>query len=110
MRYITFIQSLRKNPRPAVIYLLEKVQNNLNTVTSRNIRNVLTETGFDDILYIKINEIKRNYRFCDTDQNDEWKINFVRELVNIRQNVLELKDNILTEEELDEILACVTTS
>ena len=82
----------------------------LNKVTGRNIRNVLTETGFDDIFDIKINEIKRNYRFCDTDKTDEWKIDFVKELVNLKQNVFELEEDIMTEEELDEILAYLTTS
>ena len=53
-RYVSFIQSIRKSSRPGVIYLLQKVMNNVETVTGRNINYILRETGNDDIFKIRV--------------------------------------------------------
>ena len=83
---------------------------NMNTITGRNIRYVLDETGYDDIFEIKVDDVKKGYRFCETQENDLWKIDFVKEIVNVKQNVFELDQNMMTKEELNEILVYLTTS
>ena len=42
---------------------------------------------------------------------DKWKVDFVKEITNIKQNVLELEndDNQLTTEELDDIINHLVT-
>ena len=109
-RYISFVQSLRKSTRPSVIYLLEKVMQNVNTVTGRNVRHVLDETGNSDIFSIKIDDVKKCHKFFETPEDDKWKIDFVKVIVNIGQSVFELDKNLVTKEELSDILVYLTTS
>ena len=108
-RYIKFIQNLRKSTKPGVIFLLQKVMTNVNTITGSNIRYVLEETGYDDIFEIRVGEVKKNFKFCDTEEMDKWKVDFAREIVDIKHNALELDQNLMTKEELNEILAYLTT-
>ena len=109
-RYISFVQSLRKSTRPSVIYLLVKVRQNVNSVTGRNIRHVLDVTGNKDIFSIKTDDVKKVHKFCETQEDDKWKVDFVKEIVNIGQNVLELDKKLMTKEELSDILVYLTTS
>ena len=108
-RYVTFIQNIRKSSRPGAIYLLQKILKNVDTITGRNICYILRETNNDDIFKIRVGQMKTNYRFCDLAKTDEWKIEFVREIVNMKQNILELDQSGMTNEELDEIINYVTT-
>ena len=108
-RYVSFIQSIRKSARPGVIYLLQKVMNNVETVTGRNINYILRETGNDDIFKIRVGQIKKNYSFCDLPATEQWKIDFVKEVVNVKQNILELNENLMTNEDLDTIIEYITT-
>ena len=109
-RYISFIKKLRKSERPAVIYLMHKIMKNMNTVKGRNLRFVLEEIGASDIFEVNVNEIKKGYKVSELAENDSWKIDFVKEIVNVKQHVFELDDNQMTREELDDILAYLTTS
>ena len=83
---------------------------NVNSVTGRNIRHVLDITGNDDIFKIKIDDVKKNHKFCELQEDDKWKVGFVKEIVNIGQNVCELDKNLMTKEELSDILVYLTTS
>ena len=83
---------------------------NVNTITGRNVRHVLDATGNSDIFSIKIDDVKKCHKFCETPEDDKWKIDFVKEIVNIGQNVFELDKNLMTKEELSDILVYLTTS
>ena len=110
-RYVSFIQSIinSSRPGPGVIYLLQKVMNNVETVTGRNINYILRETGNDDIFKIRVGQMKKNYSFCDLPATEQWKIDFVKEVVNVKQNILELNENLMTNEDLDTIIEYLTT-
>ena len=84
---------------------------NLNTVTGRNVNFIENEIGSSSILKMKPREIKRRYKFCEIQGEDDWKINFVKEITNIKQNVLELEpdDNRFTTEELNDLLNYLVT-
>ena len=51
--YVRFIQSIRNCNKLAVIYLLDKVRSNLETMTGSNIRHILDQVEEDDIFKIK---------------------------------------------------------
>ena len=72
------------------------------TITGENIRNILDELGQEDIFNVKkscINELV----FVPIDENDRWKIRFVEEMTNLKQNVLFLEENDHGDFSLDEI-------
>ena len=93
-----------------MIFLLERIIMNLDSVTGRNVKYVMDETGYDDIFAMKVEKIKESFQFCEIEENNRWKIDFVKEIVDVKQNVLELDQNVMTDEELEEILVYLTTS
>ena len=114
VRYVKFLQSMKKSSKLAVQFLLEKVANDLITVTGRNIRCILQKIEYrKDIFTVKVGWLKKNINFCEIPENEKWRINFVEEIVNIRQNVFKLDqddDSFLTSDQLSEILDYICTS
>ena len=109
-RFIKFLQSILKTDKKACIYLLYKIIKDQRTITGKNANLILKETNEKDILNVNINQLKRNHRFCDTPENSSWKIHLVKELSDMKLNMLsvEFDDNTkLTVEKIDDF---VTTS
>ena len=63
-RYIGFIQSLRRNERNVVNYLLSKVQNDLETNTGRNIRFILNAAEEENIFAIDKKKFLYDHKFA----------------------------------------------
>ena len=111
-RYVSFVQSVKKSPKLTVQLLLQMSKDNLETVTGRNIRYILTELNQEDIFKIKKSYIKKNLKFAPAAEEDDWKIEFVKEITNVKQNVLHVEGNDhgqFTTEELDELVNYLTT-
>ena len=110
-RYVKFIQSISKSPKLPVQHLLQKVKNNYNTQTGNNIRFILDKVGAEDIMTVKVEDIKK-LKFCESDDNNTWKANLIREVTNLKHNILSINqdDDFLTDEDLEEILTYVCTS
>ena len=116
-RFVKFIQNIQKSPKLATQFMLQKVVNNVNTVTGRNIRLVKDMIGHDfDILTINPTWLKKKIKFNEIGDDQKWRINVIKEIVNINQKVLELtptedeEDSFLTSEELQDILDFVSSS
>ena len=86
-RYVKFVQSISKSSKLAIRYLLQKVKNNYNTQTGNNIRFILDKVGAEDIMTVKVEDIKK-LKFCESDDNNTWKANLIREITNLKHNVL----------------------
>ena len=88
------------------------MQKNLLTVTGRNVEFVQKEVNYPDILTMKIKDVKKSYKFCEVSREDTWKVNFVQEVTNIRQNILHLEasENQFSIEEFDDIINFIVTS
>jgi hypothetical protein len=91
---------------------VEKVLRNCNTLTGQNVRFVLDKTGTEDIFKVNVTKVRNDLELCKTKQEDEWRLNFVKEIVNIKKNILNMdqNENNLTTEELEEILEYICTS
>ena len=70
------------------------------------------QVNHSDICSMKIKDVKKNYKLCKVSSEDTWKINFMQEITNIKQNILNLEahDNQFSTEELDEIINFIVTS
>ena len=110
-------QSLKQSPKMCVQFLLQKVLRNVETVTGRNVetvtgRNVAVinrKTGYKfDILTVAPEKIKKSLKFCEIKKQDKWRVNMIREVTNIKQNVLTLEG--FSSEELDELIECISTT
>ena len=111
-RYVKFIQSIRKSPKIAVQFLLQKVLKNCSTLTGKNVRYVLEQTDSENIFDVSPNAIKKEFKFCEMKKEDAWRVNLVKEMINIRQKVLTLDQNehALSNEEMEEILDYVCST
>ena len=115
-RYIGFLQSTRKSNKMVVKYLLEKVLLDLNTITGQNVRYILEKCDERDIMKINPGQFKKNFKFSELPEDELWKVNIIKEITNINQNVLVLNENVnddeevaFTREELEEIMNFVAT-
>ena len=108
-RFASFIQSLLRSEKAPVLLLLFKVCDNVNTITGKNIRYILTETKNKDIFQLNLKKLKREYRFSTVKKEDNWKIGFMKELVELKHSNLEQEDLELSVEEVDTIIEYLAT-
>ena len=112
VRYVKFLQWMKKSPKLVVQFLLEKVEKDMRTVTGRNLRYIQEKIEFrKDLFKVKISWLKKNINFCEIPENEKWRVNFVEEIVNIRQNVFKLDhddESFLTCDQLSEIVKTQT--
>ena len=111
IRYVKFIQSLTKSPKLCVQFLLQKVLKNVETVTGKNVAYINRKTGYRfDILSVTPNLLKRSLKFCEMKTEDKWRINMIKEVTDIKQNVLKLEGEGFSSEELDELIEYISTT
>ena len=114
-RFVSFLQNLVKSSKRAVHVMLHKVAGDVSTVTGRNIRMIEELTGNKvDIFQTSIVKLKRYVRYCPIEGQDNWRVNFIKEITNLKQNVLVLEndksESFMSIDELDEILSFICTS
>ena len=111
-RYVKFIKSIKKSTKLAVQFLFQKVKNNVNTVTGKNIAVVLNATAYDNIEEIDVNAMKKKVKFCQILDENRWRVDFAKEIVDLQYNVLVLNEDeqALDTDELNEILDFICTS
>ena len=112
LRYVKFLNSVKKSPKIAVQYLYQKVKKDVETVTGRNIAYILKLSGYDDIEKINLRDLSETIKFENIKKEEKWKINMIQEVVNIKKNVLTLDnmDDGLDENEFNDIIYYLSTS
>ena len=73
---------------------------------------ILTDLGKDDIFKVSKSFVKKNLKFSPIQPDDQWKLQFVREITNVKQNVLTIEENEngqFSTEELGKILDYIMT-
>ena len=83
-----------------------------STLTGRNVRKVVEITGVENIRNVNPNLIGKNIKFCELEKEEAWRVPFIKELINLRQNILTLDktNEAFTNDELEDILEFVCTS
>ena len=89
-RYVGFIQSLRKSSKVAVKFLVEQIHQDTRTITGRNIRYILNKTNGTDIFSMNRQNLKHEHKFASLQPEDEWRIQFIKELTNLKVGSLQL--------------------
>ena len=86
-RFLLFIEKLRNSKKPVLRQMINLVENNVNTVTGRNLRRILLLTDKPTI---------RHLRPCDIDtvclygEPELWRVLAVTEILEIRAGDLQL--------------------
>ena len=111
LQFTKFIQSINIGIKEAPIYLLNIIKDDTNTITGRNIREILNSTNENNIFNLKLSKI-REHKFCEVPENEKWRINFIKELTNVKLKNLEInftKNEELTRKEIDAIIEIIST-
>ena len=111
-RFVSFIQSIGRHSKFPVQFLLNLTKKNVMSVTGKNIRHILNETGQPDIFKVKISEVKKTVKLCELRREDKWKPEMIKELTNVKKGFFTLKadnDALLTNEEIQQIIDYVST-
>ena len=78
------------------------VKSDVRSITGSNVRNILLLTEKDDFEDVTKHDIKK-LKYHEISSNDSWKTSFIKEIIEIKNNQLDL--NEFTKEELNDILA-----
>ena len=103
-----------KGKKSAPIYLLEVIKKNTQTITGRNIRLILNETEKRKIEDVTIEDIKNEIKLKTIPENETWKVNLIKELTNVKQNILYIsndnEEDFFTTPEIEAIIVELATS
>ena len=95
----------------STIYLLNIIKDDTNTITGRNIHEILNSTNENNIFNLKLSKI-RKHKFCELPENEKWRINFIKELTNVKLKNLEINftnNEEFTRKEIDAIIEIIST-
>ena len=93
--------------------MLQKVYRNVNTITGRNVRFIQDKLGPScNVLDASPTWVKKNIKFWEIRNEDKWRVDLIKEITNINQQVLQFnrEDSFLTSDQLQEIVDFVSTS
>ena len=116
IRFINFLKNVKKSEKMAVQLMLQKVIQNVDSITGRNIKFIQDKLGiYCDLLSVSQRWLKRKLVFCPINEADTWKVNLIREVTDLKHDVLSLEpgsvsDNLLSKEQLQEIANFVSSN
>ena len=114
-RFVKFLQNIRKSSKMSVQYMLSRVMENVSTVTGKNVRYVKDLIGIDcDLLKTSQKWLKKKLSFCVISPHDQWRVDIIREIADINQDVLCLQtrdhEKFLSRDELMDIVHFASSS
>ena len=105
-RFLNFIQAVRSSKKKALRDLLKVVELDTQSVTGRNLRNILIQTDVHDVRKLEASDYKVNYRTVPS--NEEYRVEFIKELIDVNNNQLEVPG--FDDDELEDILQYLCVS
>ena len=105
--FFGFLNQVQKSKKQVPKQLLNFIANDVRSTTGSNLCNLLLLTSKDTIEEITSEDIKK-LKYHQIDENEIWKVNFIKELTDLKFNQLEVED--FSREELDDILSYLCTS
>ena len=106
-----FLHSIRRSPKLAPYYLLEKIKDDANTITGKNVKLILGNEN-KDIFKVNINELAKNIKLCQPEETNRWKINIIKELTQVKMNLLSVtfeNEATFNKDEIQDMIDYVAT-
>ena len=100
-RFMNFIQQIRKSTKMLPKLMLDLIKCDVKSTTGSNLRNILLQTRKVNVDQLDFRDIQQ-LQYYPTKDDEKWKENLVLEILNARNNNLEVDG--FTDSELDEIL------
>ena len=88
-RYISFIEKIRNSSKPALVQLLATVQDDVRLTTGHNLRSIMLQAGLSRVSDIRTSNC--DFEYHKVSEEDKWRIDFVKELVELRHGDLDVQ-------------------
>jgi hypothetical protein len=102
---LTFIEQIKKSKKLALRQLLDIAQSDVRTTTGANLRFIMLLTEKNRIGDLKAGNV--DFAYHTVNEADEWKIDFVKELIDVKNDNLNVAGMDL--DEIEEILEYLCT-
>ena len=100
-RFLGFLSQIEKSPKKLPLRLLKLVRADSRSTTGSNLRKIMLLLDKHTIDEVKSKDID-NFEYAPVLPNNAWKINMVKELIEVRENQASIEN--FSTEELEEIL------
>ena len=86
--------------------MLNRVMKDLKTLTGKNVHHILKSIDSEDIMEVKVNKVKKTFKFAEIDEQEKFRVEFIKEITNIKNNIIGFDDHEdnFNNDELNEIL------
>ena len=98
-RFLNFIHAVRTSKKLVLRSLLKVIEYDTLSVTGNNLRRIMLETYIPDVRRLKPSHVKVKYR--NLPENEKYRVGFINELIDMKNNQLEVIG--FDEEELEAI-------
>ena len=105
-RYLSFIDKIDKSSKTTLRQLLGLVRNDVRLTTGHNLRTIMMILGKNSI--DELDCITADFEYHKIEENEHWKVNMVKELVDIKAGDLGVHG--MKHEEVQQILEFICTS
>ena len=106
-RFIRFIHKIKCCKKPAMLNLLKIVKGDCRSRTGLNLRKLMLKTGVSQIDNVEVNDIDELV-YNNIAEDDMWKINMLKELIEVIHGVKELP--CMNGIEIKDVMEFITTS
>ena len=102
-RFMSFIEKIEKSGKTALTALLKIVKNDVRTCTGSNLRRIMLLAGRTSAMDLQ----GADSQYHKIPESEEWRINFLKELIEVKQEGLEVEG--MEQAEIEEILNYICT-
>ena len=106
-RFLTFMEMISNSEKQRVKMLMEVAKKDVRSITGSNYRNIMLLMGkcsVEDVKKVDIDKID----YFPLDENETWKVNCIKEILEARESILEIQG--FNPDELEEMLNFLCTS
>ena len=105
-RFLTFLDSIRKSKKQTLIHVLNKICDDVRSVTGSNLHNIMLRVGKTRVEDIIPSDSK--VAFKEIPAGQEWRIQVVKELIEVQNDKLAISG--FESEEIETILTWICTT
>ena len=112
-RYLSFVHSLTNSRKDCLSSLGNQMIKDHGSVTNQNLLLIARESNTENVLGMSPNDVANQIEFAPTPPGEEWRSNFLMELLDLRKHNLELcwEDDVdLSFDELNDLIRFVATT
>ena len=109
LRFLSFVKSSSKSCKSCLSALMKRACDDQGSVTRQNLNLIEQESGCHNILDQSYLDIQNGLK-PEVPEGEEWRINFLKELTDLRLNNCYLENDLFTKAKLATVIEYVCTT